>query len=681
MRYQPIIPRFPKFLHGGDYNPDQWQKHPEILEEDLRLMDLSGCNTFSLGIFAWTALEPAEGRFEFGWLDQVMDRLADRGYNAILATPSGSKPPWMSYQYPEIRRVNREGRRDVHWMRHNHCWTSPVYREKVGIINHKLAERYASHPALAAWHLSNEYNGECFCDLCLASWHAWLERKYQTLDHLNDAWWAAFWSHTYSDWTQIDPRDTCVNGIALDWRRFITWQCCDFMRHEVAPLKQLTPDIPVTTNMMGFFEGLDYWRVAEVCDVIADDSYPCWWDPQDTSAVASWVAMNHDMHRSMKAGRPWILMESCPSATNWQQYHRLKRPGVHRREMLQAIGHGADATLYFQWRKGMGAHEKFHGAVVDHVRHENTRVFQDVAEVGAIHRKIDDVIGTTTKADVAVVYDWDSRWALEQSSGPSNGSKKVVETLNAHYRPFWEAAVSTDVIESLCPFEGYKVIVAPMLFLLKPGVAGRLRAFVEGGGTLVATYLSGIVDEYNRCWPGGWPGDGLRSLFGIWNEEFDGLTPQDKQQVRFLEGNALGVAGEFAAADYCERVHLEGAEALAVFGSDFYAGMPAVTRHPVGAGRAYYVAARTGLDCLRALTAGVLAEAGVSGVLPNLPAGVTAQRRTDGEREFLFVLNFTSSPKIVPLGACRFRDMIAGTTVEGSLDLPANGSAVLERVG
>ena len=680
MKYDPIIRKFPHFLHGGDYNPDQWLKHPEAIDEDFRLMELSGCNTFSLGIFAWTSYEPEEGKFNFDWLDMIMERLAGKGYNAILATPSGARPAWMSLKYPEVRRVNRDGRREPYKDRHNHCWTSPIYRHKVNIINTKLAERYKNHPALGAWHISNEYNGECFCELCLKSWQDWLRNKYGTLDNLNECWWTYFWSHNYTAWNQVDPHDACVDGLRLDWRRFLTWQCCEFMKHEIAPLKRLTPEVPVTTNMMGFSDVLDYWRVAEVCDFIADDSYPCWYAPEDNSDTGVNVSMEHDMHRSMKGGKPFLIMESCPSATNWQPYHRLKRPGVHKREMLLAIAHGADGTMYFQYRKGKGACEKFHGAVIDHVGHENTRVFNEVSEIGQIHGKLDCIIGTSVSPEVAVVYDWDVKYALEFSHGPTNSRKNYLETCIGMYRPFWQSGVPVDVIESTCSFDKYKVLVLPMLFMLKANVAERIQEFVSLGGTVVATYLTGIVDDCSRCFTGGWPGCGLRKVFGIWNEEIDGITSDDKQQIKFLEDNPLRMKGKFKAFDYCERIHPEGAEVLAVYRKDFYAGEPAVTVNSFGKGKAYYIAARTENRFLSEITSAIIRNLGIGTMLPTpLPEGITAQIRSDGKRKFIFIFNFKKEKQAVDLGSGKYKDILSGEVVKKKLMLDADGSAVLEK--
>jgi beta-galactosidase len=681
MKYEPIISKFPHFLHGGDYNPDQWLKDPKAIDEDFRMMALSGCNTFSIGIFAWTSYEPEEGKFNFDWLDMIMDRLAEKGYNAILATPSGARPAWMAKKYPEVRRVNRDGLRESYNGRHNHCWTSPSYRDKVNIINTKLAKRYKDHPALKAWHISNEYNGECFCELCLKSWYSWLKEKYKTLDNLNECWWTYFWSHNYTAWDQVDPRDKCVDGLRVDWARFITWQCCDFMKHEIAPLKKITPNVPVTTNMMGFYDMLDYWVVGELCDFIADDSYPTWYDTDDNTDTAILQSARHDMYRSMKGGKPFLIMESCPSATNWQHYHRLKRPGVHKREMIQAIAHGADGTMYFQYRKGKGACEKFHGAVIDHVGHENTRVFNEVAEIGRIHGTLAAVIGTSVKPEVAIVYDWDVKHALDYSAGPTNENKKYLDTFKKMYKPFWQAGVPVDVIQSTCAFDKYKVLVLPMLFMIKAGVAEKIEKFVSAGGTVIATYLTGIVDEYDRCFTGGWPGCGLRKVFGIWNEEIDGITSNDKQQVVAVKGNPLGLKGKFKAYDYCERIHPETAKVIAVYGKDFYAGEPAVTVNKFGKGKVYYIAARTDNEFIRDFTSAVIKDSKIRKVLlETLPDGVTAQLRTDGKREFIFILNFKNKKQKIDFGNEKLVDMLSKKDVKGELKIEANGSLVLERL-
>ncbi len=685
-RYAPIIPRFPHMLHGGDWNPDQWLHEPGVIEQDFALMEKAGCNTFSVGIFAWAALEPEEGRFELGWLDEIMSGLARRGFYAFLATPSGAKPRWMSEKYEEVRRVDTEGRRELHGSRHNHCASSPVYREKVRTINGKLAERYRGHAALAGWHISNEYSGACYCNYCLAAFRAWLRTRYASLEALNQAYWAAFWAQKFQSWDQIDPRGAPMDGLALDWDRFVTHQTVDFMKNEVAPLKALTPGLPVTTNMMGTFAGLDYWRFAEVCDRMSWDSYPQL--DGDWRKVVG-LSLTHDVYRSMKGGLPFLLMESTPSVTNWQATPGLKRPGQHRQEMLLAIGHGADTTMYFQWRKSRGAAEKLHGAVVDHEGSDRTRVFQDVAAHGALLKTLDAVVGTTVRPEVALVQDWEARWALGHSQGPRQGQgswgspfdKEYVRTVTDHYRPFWKLGISVDVIESLAPFDHYKLVVAPMLFMLKPGVAERLTAFVKAGGTLVLTYLSGIVNETNIVFRGGWPGGGLRALAGIWAEEIDSLGENPRQRIVAAPGNALGLVGAHPVREYCERVHPEGATVLAGFESDFYAGMPALTVNRYGGGHAYYLAARPAEDAfLDGLTRGLVRELGLARNLElELPEGVTVQKRAGGGRTFLFLHNTTADEKPLDLGRLRLVDVSDGELLTGRVLLPAFASRVVER--
>ena len=332
-RYPPINPRCPHFLHGGDYNPDQWADSPEIWAEDMRLMKACGANAMSVGIFSWTSLEPEDGRYEFGWLDRVMDMLADNDAYAVLATPSGARPAWMSRKYPEVLRVLPEGGRELHGQRHNHCPTSPVYRAKCNAMNTRLAERYKDHPALLVWHVSNEYNGECHCDLCQDAFRQWVRRRYDDdLDKLNRAWWAAFWSHTYTDFSQVEsPRpigQRCNHGLNLAWKRFVTDQTIEFMRNEIAPLRQHAPSVPITTNFMGIFPEPNYWEMARELDVVSWDCYPLWRGDESDVATACGNAFVHDIYRSLKGGKPFMLMESVPGTTNWYPVCKLPRPGV-----------------------------------------------------------------------------------------------------------------------------------------------------------------------------------------------------------------------------------------------------------------------------------------------------------------------------------------------------------------
>jgi beta-galactosidase len=672
-------------LHGGDYNPDQWLHMPQILADDIRLAKLSRCNAMTIGIFAWTAMEPEEGRYTFDWLDERMDAFAKNGMCAVLATPSGAKPAWMSQKYPEIMRVDQNGIRNRHGGRHNHCLSSPVYREKVAAINTKLAQRYKDHPALLVWHLSNEYGGECCCDRCEQAFRAWVQRKFKgNLDALNKAWNTSFWSHTFTDWSQIEAPtgrgESLVHGHNLDWKRFVTSQHVDFMVEEIKPLKAFAPAVPVTTNMMGTYPGIDYWKMAQHLDVISWDNYPQWGCGNDLES-ASYVAMINSLNRSLKAGKPFMMMESTPSVTNWQPHGRLKRPGMHLLSSLQAVAHGSDTVQYFQWRKSRGSCEKFHGAVVDHCGHEHTRVFKDVTDVGEALAKLDDVVGSHVPARAGIIYDWENRWIIDDAKGPrSDGHTRYESTVHHHYMPFWQMGIAADIVNMDCDFAGYDLLVAPMLYMLRPGVAERIEAFVKKGGTFVTTYLSGIADENDLVFLGGWPGP-LRKLLGIWAEEIDALKPDEANHIVMKAGNELGLKGQYEARIFCDLIHDEGCEVLATYRSDFYAGRPALTVNKVGKGRAYYMAARCE-DKFLADFYGMLAQ---RLKLPrafdaHLPKGVTASVRTDGANRFVFVMNFTPRKQSIDLAGVAFVDLIESGKVEGKLALEGYGVRVLRQV-
>jgi beta-galactosidase len=669
-------------MHGADYNPDQWLHDPEVLREDIRLMKLAHCNAMSVGIFAWAALEPEEGVYTFDWLDNVLDTFAENGIYAWLATPSGARPAWMSAKYPEVLRVGENRVRNLHGGRHNHCYTSPVYREKVAAMNRRLAERYARHPAVIGWHISNEFGGACYCSLCEEAFRRWLRNKYGTLDALNRAWWTAFWSRTFTDWSQIQPPashgERTLHGLNLDWKRFVTDQTVDFYRHEVAPLKAVNPELPATTNMMFNYEGLNYRKFAGVVDVVSWDAYPTWHESPDNSRVAAWFALNHDLFRTLK-GRPFVLMESTPSQTNWQPVSKLKRPGMHKLSSLQAVAHGSDSVMYFQWRKSRGASEKFHGAVVDHCGHEHTRVFREVSELGSTLKSLAEIIGTNVPAETAVFFDWENRWAVKDAKGPRNKGIKYEETVMQHYFPFWQLGVPVDVIGADDDFSKYKLLVAPMMYMVRRDVGERIERFVENGGTFVATYWSGIVDENDLCHLGGFPGP-LRRTLGIWAEEIDGLHDHDVNGLIFREANALGLQGEFDAHELCEVIHTEGAETLAVYRDDFYAGTPALTVHSFGRGKAYYLATRAKEPFYGVFYAALVRDLKLRRAIDaELPAGVTAQVRTDGVHDYVFVMNFSAGEQRVALDGREYLDMETGRPVKGAVDLPLNGVAVLKR--
>ena len=645
-KFPPIAAKASGFLHGGDYNPDQWIKwKDEIWKEDFRLAKKAGLNSFSVGIFSWTALEPNEGEFHFEWLDEIMDLMAENNMTAVLATPSAARPAWMSKKYPEVLRVNSFRQKMLHGERHNHCLTSPVYREKVRAMNTRLAERYGKHPALGVWHISNEYGGECHCPLCQEKFRSFVKDRYKTLDALNEAWWSHFWSHTYTDWSQVEGPsplgETYTHGLNLDWMRFTTEQHVDFYLNETEPLKKITPNIPCTANLMGTYPGIDYFRLAEVLDVVSWDNYPEWTASIKDAEIAVQASFNHDLMRGLKA-RPFMLMESSPSATNWRPVTKLHRPGVHMLQCMQAIAHGADTIQYFQIRKSRGSSEKFHGALIDHEGTEKPRVYKDITLVGERLKTMDNIAGADTPSAVAIVYDWNIRWALDDAKGFLQKKTGYEKTVVDHYSAFWQLGIPVDIIDSTRSLDSYDLIAAPMLYMLRPGFAEALEHFVERGGTLVTTYITGYVNESDLCILNGFPGP-LRKCIGIWAEEIDALYPEDRNSIKW-KGKS------YEAFDLCELVHAESAEVSGTYGDDFYAGRPALTANRFGKGRACHIAARTGRDFLLDYYRDLSIELGIKRAAENLPYGVTAQIRSDGKTDYVFVMNFTPDKKTADLG-------------------------------
>ena len=636
MQYPPIMKGFPQLLHGGDYNPEQWLRwKDEIWPKDMELAKAAGINTLSVGIFSWAVLEPREGEYDFSFLDEVMDLLAKNGMKAVLATPSGAKPQWMAEKYPEVLRVDAERRRALYGTRHNHCLSSPVYREKVRAINTALAERYKDHPALGLWHVSNEYGGECHCPLCQARFHEWLKEKYGTIERLNESWWNSFWSHLYPSFEAIEspsPIGECDNpALTLNWRRFTSHQFRDFYEWEIAPLKAITPDVPCTANLMAAYPGIDYFDLGRALDVSSWDNYPQWTGDGRDARVLMDAAFNHDLMRGVGGQKPFMMMESSPSAVNWQPVNRLRQPGVLMLQGLQAIAHGSDSVQYFQFRKGRGGAEKFHGAVVDHVGTRETRVFREVAEVGKRLGQLKAVTGSAPESRIALIYDWENRWALDQAAFGHKNHQKYEETVRAHYRALKGLGHDVDLIDQTCGLEGYTAVIGPMTYLLRPGFAERVQRFVAEGGVYVGTYISGWVDEDDKAFPGGWPGP-LKEVFGLWDEETDTLDE--------TQHNHFGWKGRtYQVDDYAALVHTRGAEVLALYDENFYRGYPVLTRNVYGKGKAYYIAARTGEDFLRDFYADLLSRCGLDPLVKGLPEGVDCASRAGDAGRFLFLMN------------------------------------------
>ncbi len=657
-------------IHGGDYNPDQWIRTPEIWDDDMRLMKEAGINSATVGIFAWSLIEPEEGAYDFSFLDTILDKMHENGIKAVLATPSGARPPWMAQKYPEVLRVEETGIRNEFGVRHNHCLTSPVYREKVRNINRLLAQRYKDHPALMMWHISNEYSGECHCDLCQRAFREWLKKEYNNdLEELNFKWWNGFWSHRVTDWEQISsPKfrgENHVSALKLCWNRFVSDSHISFFENEIEPLRELTPHIPITTNMMGFYNGIDYQKLAKKLDIISYDSYPPF-DIEEPSEVAKEWTFVYDTYRSMGGGKPFFLMESSPSLVNWRDINRLHPPGRHSQKSLLAVAYGADSVQYFQWRKSRGGHEKFHGAVVDHIGTNETRVFKEVAKLGAELKKLGSVTGGMSDSKVAVICDWENSWATTHFHGYNNLRRDYFGECEKWHRPFAVRGISCDTISQDDDYSKYDLVIAPFMYMFKDGIREKIEKYIENGGNFVATYLFGVADRNDMAFYGGLPAGSLRKVFGIWAEESGGIT-EDR------EGTAQYKGKTYKTQHVLDVIHSEGAEILGIYTSDFYSGEPAVTRNKYGKGTAYYTAFRNDEDFTDDFC-GDLVNA--LDICPDTkikaPKDVLIRKRGD----YIFIFNFTESEQTVTFDKS-YRDILNEGEVSGDFILPVCGYLVL----
>ncbi|HYN88494.1 MAG TPA: beta-galactosidase, partial [Ardenticatenaceae bacterium] len=635
---------------------------------DVALMRACHVNVATVGVFSWTALQPSEDSFDFAWLDNVLEKLSAAGIYVCLATPTAAQPAWMSQKYPDVLRSDSTGRRRHHGRRANYCPNSPTYRRFAVQIATRLAERYGRHPALVAWHISNEYGGFCMCEICAAAFRVWLQRKYASLDEVNARWWTRFWSHTYTDWSQIEPPysdgETLLHGLTIDYKRFQSDSTLECFKLERDAIRAVAPGVPITTNMMESYPNLDYRAWAPEIDVISWDSYP------RANAYPGDTAFLHDLFRGLKDGQPFMLLEQTPSTQNWQPVNALKRPGVLRLWSYQAVAHGAETVMYFQWRRSRGGSEKFHGAVVDHAGRADTRVFREVAELGAeLERLGVATLGAATPARVAVLFDWENWWSLDEAQGPIQ-EHDYVATVKKHYNALWRRNIPVDIVFGNSDLRRYALVIAPLLHMVTPAMAARIEAMVAQGGAFVTTYFSGVVGATNLAHEG-YPGP-LRNLQGIWVEEIDALFPGQENQIVMGDGS-----GTYTCGRLCDILHSEGAQVLATYGREFYAGTPVLTEHRFGQGRTYYIASDPEARFLDDFYGRLLQAQGIEAGLET-PAGVEVTVRDAGDRQLIFVLNHNPQPVTVTLpSGRRYHDLLAGEPVTGTLALAGYGVAVL----
>lgn len=642
------------FMFGGDWNPEQWDE--STWEHDIEMLEDAHINEATINVFSWALLQPDEHHYDFAMLDGIVDLLVRHRFNIVLATSTAALPAWLVREHPEVMRTDANGRRRVFSGRHNFCPTAPVFRTMSAELAGALARRYAQTPRLRAWHVGNEYGGGggmCYCDLCAQAFRVWLQERYGSIEVVNRAWCTNFWGHTLHSWADVVPPVTygdgidversVISGLLMDYRRFQNESQLACFVNERDAIREIDGTTPITTNLMGTFKDLDYFAWGREMDVVSWDNYP----GMDTPS--SYTAMCHDLMRGVGSGKPFMLMEQTPNQQNWFPYCAVKRPGEVRALSWQAVAHGADTVQFFQLKQSLGGCERFHGAVIGHDGGEESRTFQQTAQLGAeLSRVGEAILGSMPRARVAMMFDWESYWSLEGCVGPTTGFSYPQE-VHRFYRALHARNVAVDMIASTSDAETlrrYDLVVAPALIMVKPGVEQAVNAYVRAGGHFVTGYMSGIHDERDLVVPGGYPGP-FRALAGVWAEEIDALAPDDGIDV-LAAADDTHVAGPVRygrGAIVASIMRLEGARALAVYGGDgFYAGTAAVTANDVGAGVVYYVGTPLDDRGMDTLMGSIVERLDLPAT--QTPEGVEVSRRVgeDG-REFTFVINTTDGER------------------------------------
>ena len=650
---QPLAGQQARIWYGGDYNPDQWPE--EVWDDDVRLMKKAGVNLVSVGIFSWAKIETSEGVYDFDWLDRIINKLGEAGIAVDLASATASPPMWLTQAHPEV--LWKDYRGDVCQPGARQHWrpTSPVFREYALKLCRAMAEHYKGNPYVVAWHVSNEYGCHNRFDYSEDAEHAfqqWCEERYGTIDAVNDAWGTAFWAQRMNDFTEIVPPRFIGDGNfmnpgkLLDFKRFSSDALKAFYVAERDALAEITPDLPLTTNFMVSAAGsvLDYDDWGREVDFVSNDHY---FIPGE--AHLDELAFSASLVDGIARKDPWFLMEHSTSAVNWRPVNYRKEPGQLVRDSLAHVAMGADAVCYFQWRQSKAGAEKFHSAMVPHAG-EDSAVFRDVCELGADLNTLADngLLGTKlAKSKVAVVFDYESEWASEHTATPTQKVHHVDEPLQ-WFRALADHGVTADVVPVRGAWDDYEMVVLPSVYLLSGETTRRVRDYVVGGGRLVVTYYTGISDERDHVWLGGYPGS-IRDVVGVRVEEFMPMG-DDFPGVP----DCLGLSNGAVAHDIADVIgSVDGtATVLETFKDDPWTGMdgaPAIVAHTFGEGRSVYVGARLGRDGIALSLPEILDSLGMAEVGGNDGRVLRVEREgADGSR-FVFSFNRTHETVRVPV--------------------------------
>jgi beta-galactosidase len=619
--------------YGGDYNPEQYPEH--VWDEDIRLMKKAGVTMVTIAVFSWAKIEPEHGVFEFDWLDKVIEKLQNAGIFIDLATATASPPPWLAHTYVDVFPVDEHGNRFVYGSRQTYCPNSPSYKKHAAKLCEKMVARYKDLSNLRLWHINNEFacnTPMCFCENCAAEFRGWLLERYGGVEGVNEAWGTSFWSQQYGSLDEIlPPAATTAQknpGQVLDYQRFMSDSFLNLYKMERDIIRSSDSGIPITTNLLPDFKPLDYFTWAPEMDIISWDNYP---NPAPGNLFTE-PGFMHDLARGLKE-QPYLLMEQAANQVNWRPVNSAKPPGIMRLHSYQALAHGADSIMFFQMRQSRKGSEKFHSAMIPYNGNEKNRSFRECVQLGRELEKLAEIQGSRIHSDIAIMFDYNSWWAMEYQPGTSN-RVHYLEQVKQWYYHFVQAGFSVDIVPQGRCLDDYSILLAPTLYLLHPGGEDSIKKFVKKGGSFLGGFFTAIVDETDGLIEDGALGP-LREVFGIRIDEYNALESQER--ISFVyEGQS------FESNIWTESLIADSAECIAEYSSSFLKGQPAITKNSYGQGTAWYVSNDLPKEVRERIVHSLLKEQGLKPSFQQFK-DLEHTRRIKERAEYLFFLNHSEA--------------------------------------
>ena len=659
---------------GVDYYPEHWPKNR--WKTDIRLMKKAGFNTVRLAEFSWINMEPAEGHFEFGWLDDVIELLNRNDMYVILGTPTAVMPAWVARKYPETLGMNADGNRIVWGGRKHNCFSSGTYRLLSTRITRAMVEHFANTPNVVGWQTDNEFGGrECHCHSCLAGFQDWLRNKYGTLDELNRAWGNHFWGLSLKAWGEITIPDTSTDrawvmgnpSACLDWKRFTSWLRVRFQADQVRIIREICPDDFVTHNFMGLYSDLDYYDLAKDLDFVTWDNYPIWSDKPNISYGAALAA---DVMRGLK-GKNFMIMEQTAGACGWAEFGRNPWPGEIRKITYQQIAHGSDGQIWFRWRTCTAGREQYWHGLLGHDG-KPLRRYNEAAQTAKELSRLEGYLsGTTVISQVAVIYDYDNIWSLNFQPGyPGNSLRGSVQR---YYNALFRAGINVDIVNRNADLSEYKLVLAPDMFVLPDETAQKLNRYVKNGGIVFADCRTGVKDENNLCHERTLPGL-LSPMLGIRIDEYSSIS----DDMRYRVEGTKGFGGSYTATKYVDWVTPEDAEIMADYADQWHMkSFATVTRNSYGKGKGWYVGTVVKEEAFYDnLIAQLLEDANVKSLVTP-PAGVEASVREGQGKQLLFLINHTERTQTVSVPEGKL-ELLSGKRTQSHIQLDMFDVAVIK---